>query len=91
MRKIIDLRTLWPLGFATAVFASVEKTGRLIVAHEAVAVSGFGAEIAATRSRKSCHHRLKAPVQRPRRATHSDWPTHPRSKTRRGCDVREDH
>jgi len=31
-----------------AVFASVERTGRLLVAHEAVAVGGFGAEVVAT-------------------------------------------
>ncbi|HMB09174.1 alpha-ketoacid dehydrogenase subunit beta [Saliniramus sp.] len=60
--EIIDLRTLWPWD-RDRVFASVEKTGRLIVAHEAVAVSGFGAEIAATVAQE-LHHRLKAPVQR---------------------------
>ncbi len=60
--EIIDLRTLWPWD-RERVFASVEKTGRLIVAHEAVAVSGFGAEIAATVAQE-LHHRLKAPVQR---------------------------
>ena len=60
--EVIDLRTLWPWDEA-AVFASVEKTGRLIVAHEAVAVSGFGAEIAAS----VAEHRfeaLRAPVCR---------------------------
>jgi pyruvate/2-oxoglutarate/acetoin dehydrogenase E1 component len=60
--EIIDLRTLWPWD-RDRVLASVEKTGRLIVAHEAVAVSGFGAEIAATVA-EALHHRLKAPVQR---------------------------
>ncbi len=60
--EIIDLRTLWPWD-RDRVLASVEKTGRLIVAHEAVAVSGFGAEIAATVAQE-LHHRLKAPVQR---------------------------
>src|ERR1019366_9446766 len=45
--ELIDLRTLWPWD-KQAVLASVAKTGKLIVAHEAVAVAGFGAEIAAT-------------------------------------------
>jgi acetoin:2,6-dichlorophenolindophenol oxidoreductase subunit beta len=45
--ELIDLRTLWPWDEA-AVMASVAKTKKLIVAHEAVSVAGFGAEIAAT-------------------------------------------
>lgn len=60
--EVIDLRTLWPWDRDT-VFASVEKTGRLLVVHEAVAVSGFGAEIAASVA-EALHHRLKAPVRR---------------------------
>ncbi len=60
--EVIDLRTLWPWDRDT-VFASVEKTGRLLVVHEAVAVSGFGAEIAASVA-EGLHHRLKAPVRR---------------------------
>jgi pyruvate dehydrogenase E1 component beta subunit len=45
--EVIDLRTLWPWDRDT-VLASAAKTGRLVVAHEAVRVAGFGAEIAAT-------------------------------------------
>ncbi|SDV48984.1 alpha-ketoacid dehydrogenase subunit beta [Chitinasiproducens palmae] len=45
--EVIDLRTLWPWD-RDAVFASARKTGRVLVAHEAVQVSGFGAEIAAS-------------------------------------------
>ncbi len=44
---LIDLRTLWPWDRA-AVLASASRTGRLLIAHEAVQVGGFGAEIAAT-------------------------------------------
>lgn len=45
--EVIDLRTLWPWDRET-VFASAARTGRVLVAHEAVRVAGFGAEIAAT-------------------------------------------
>jgi pyruvate dehydrogenase E1 component beta subunit len=60
--ELIDLRTLWPWDKGR-VLASVEKTGRLLVAHEAVAVAGFGAEIAATVAEHLAPH-LKAPVRR---------------------------
>ena len=56
--ELIDLRTLWPWD-REAVFASVRKTGRLLVVHEAVTVGGFGAEIAATVAEA-----LGAPVRR---------------------------
>ena len=60
--ELIDLRTLWPWDKAS-VLASVEKTGRLLVTHESVAVAGFGAEIAATVA-EQLGPRLKAPVRR---------------------------
>jgi len=60
--EVIDLRTLWPWD-REAVFASVAKTGRLLVAHEAVQVGGFGAEVAATVA-EHCFGDLKAPVRR---------------------------
>jgi pyruvate dehydrogenase E1 component beta subunit len=43
---VIDLRSLWPWDEA-AVVASVRSTRRLLVVHEAVTVSGFGAEVVA--------------------------------------------
>ncbi|MEO0682742.1 MAG: transketolase C-terminal domain-containing protein [Pseudomonadota bacterium] len=60
--EVIDLRSLWPWDKA-AVLASIEKTGRLIVAQEAVQVGGFGAEVAATVAERA-HAALKAPVKR---------------------------
>jgi len=44
---LYDLRSIWPWDEA-AIVASVQRTGRLLVAHEAVQVGGFGAEIVAT-------------------------------------------
>ena len=49
--EVIDLRSLWPWD-KNAVLDSVNKTGRLIVAHESVAVGGFGAEVVAIVSEK---------------------------------------
>jgi pyruvate dehydrogenase E1 component beta subunit len=60
--EVIDLRSLWPWDKAT-VLDSVAKTGRLLVAHEAVRVGGFGAEIAATVAERA-HGNLKAPIRR---------------------------
>jgi pyruvate dehydrogenase E1 component beta subunit len=45
--EVIDLRSLWPWDKAT-VLASVARTKRLLIAHEAVQTGGFGAEIFAT-------------------------------------------
>jgi pyruvate dehydrogenase E1 component beta subunit len=60
--ELIDLRTLWPWD-RDRVLASVEKTGRLLIVHEAVTVGGFGAEIAACIAEQA-FHRLKGPVRR---------------------------
>jgi len=60
--EIIDLRTLVPLDIDTLA-ASVEKTGRCIVVHEATRTGGFGAEIA-SEIQERCFYSLEAPVLR---------------------------
>ncbi len=60
--EIIDLRTLSPMDRGTIV-ASVQKTGRALVLHEAPKTCGLGAEIAATIG-ESALLSLKAPVMR---------------------------
>jgi len=59
---IVDLRTLWPLDIDTVV-ASVQKTGRVIVVHEAPRTCGFGAELVALVNEKAFVH-LEAPPMR---------------------------
>ncbi|WP_088278485.1 alpha-ketoacid dehydrogenase subunit beta [Ideonella sp. A 288] len=60
--EVIDLRTLKPLDTDT-VLASVRKTGRLVVVHEAAAPCGVGAEVAAIVADRA-FAALKAPVRR---------------------------
>jgi pyruvate dehydrogenase E1 component beta subunit len=60
--EVIDPRTLVPLDLE-AIVESVKRTGRLVVAHEAVEHSGFGAEIAAQVQRAAFDF-LDAPVER---------------------------
>lgn len=60
--EVIDLRTLSPLDTET-IFASVSKTGRAAVIHEAPRTCGLGAEISALITEKLWGS-LKAPVQR---------------------------
>lgn len=60
--EVIDLRCLWPWDRDT-VLTSTRKTGRVLIAHEAVRVGGFGAEIAAVVAEEA-HGALKAPVRR---------------------------
>jgi 2-oxoisovalerate dehydrogenase E1 component beta subunit len=60
--EIIDLRTLVPYDLETIV-ASVNKTGRCVVVHEATLTSGFGAELS-TLIQENCFYHLEAPVVR---------------------------
>lgn len=60
--ELIDLRTLWPLDIETLI-ASVQKTGRCVVAHEAPKTVGLGAEIIALINEKALLW-LEAPVVR---------------------------
>ena len=60
--EVIDLRSVSPLDMPT-LEASVRKTGRLVVVHEASGYVGMGAEIAA-RVTESCFYSLEAPVIR---------------------------
>merc|ERR1740121_2464995 len=60
--EIIDLQTIIPWD-ADAVEASVKKTGRLIVTHEAPSTNGFGAEIV-SKMQERCFLHLEAPIQR---------------------------
>ncbi|MBS2539175.1 alpha-ketoacid dehydrogenase subunit beta [Catenulispora sp. NF23] len=60
--EVVDLRSLVPFDDAT-VTASVRKTGRAVVIHEAVGFGGTGAEVAARVSER-CFHWLEAPVRR---------------------------
>ena len=60
--EVIDLRTLSPLDLEP-VFASVRKTGRAVVVHEAALSLGMGSEIAA-RISEQCFYSLESPVMR---------------------------
>jgi pyruvate dehydrogenase E1 component beta subunit len=60
--EVIDPRTLVPLDLETIV-ASTRRTGRLVVAHEAVRFGGFGAEIAAAVG-AAAFDDLDAPIER---------------------------
>ena len=60
--EIIDLRTLVPLDIE-AIEASVAKTGRCLIVHEATRTSGFGAELSAL-VQERCFYHLEAPIER---------------------------
>ena len=60
--EVIDLRTLVPLDIAT-IEASVKKTGRCVIVHEAPKTSGFGGELSAL-VQERCFYHLEAPIAR---------------------------
>jgi 2-oxoisovalerate dehydrogenase E1 component beta subunit len=60
--EVIDLRSLSPLDMET-IIASVARTGRCVVTHEAPVYGGLGGEIAA-RVTEQCFYQLEAPVSR---------------------------
>ena len=60
--EVIDLRSLSPVDFDT-VSASVKKTGRLVITHEASESGGLGAEIAATLTDRCFYYLESAPVR----------------------------
>jgi len=60
--EVIDLRSLSPLDLETIV-ASVRRTGRCVVVHEAPVTGGLGAEVAA-RVTEQCFYQMEAPVLR---------------------------
>ena len=61
--EILDLRTLSPLDTET-INASVKKTGRAVVVHEAVQFGGFGAEVVSQIMEGEAFRYLKSPVRR---------------------------
>jgi len=67
--EVLDLRTLWPVDIE-AIVASVKKTGRVVVVHEAPKSCGLGAELVALINEKAFLH-LEAP---PVRVTGYDTP-----------------
>ena len=60
--EVVDLRSLSPFDDAT-VAASVRRTGRAVIAHEASGFAGYGAEVAA-RLTEQCFYYLEAPILR---------------------------
>jgi 2-oxoisovalerate dehydrogenase E1 component beta subunit len=60
--EVIDLRSLRPVDIDT-IAASVEKTGRCVIVHEATRIGGFGAELCAL-VQEHCFFSLEAPIER---------------------------
>lgn len=60
--EVLDLRSLVPVD-VDAIVASVQRTGRVLIVHEAARTSGFGAELAALVQERAFGH-LHAPIER---------------------------
>ena len=60
--ELIDLRSIVPLDIDT-IIASVQKTGRCVILHEASRFGGFGAELSAL-IQERCFHHLESPIER---------------------------
>jgi 2-oxoisovalerate dehydrogenase E1 component beta subunit len=60
--EVVDLRTLIPVDIES-IKASVEKTGRCVIVHEATRTSGYGAELTAL-VQEHCFYHLEAPIER---------------------------
>lgn len=60
--EVVDVRSLVPFD-ADTVVDSVNRTGRVVIVHEAPRTAGFGAEVAATVAER-CLYSLEAPVRR---------------------------
>jgi 2-oxoisovalerate dehydrogenase E1 component beta subunit len=60
--EVIDLRTLVPLDIE-AIEASVKKTGRCVIVHEATRTGGYGGELSSL-VQERCFYHLEAPIQR---------------------------
>ncbi len=60
--EVVDLRTITPLDME-AILTAAQKTGRVVIVHEAVKTAGFGAEISALISEKAMEY-MKAPILR---------------------------
>lgn len=61
--EVLDPRTLKPLD-AVPILASVKKTGRVLVVHEAPKIGGFGGEIVSVIAESEAFDYLEAPVRR---------------------------
>jgi 2-oxoisovalerate dehydrogenase E1 component beta subunit len=59
---VVDLRTLLPYD-GEAILASAQKTGRVVIVHEAPRTGGFGAEVSAFLAERAVEY-LKAPIMR---------------------------
>jgi 2-oxoisovalerate dehydrogenase E1 component beta subunit len=60
--EVVDVRSMVPLDIDTLA-ASVAKTGRCLIAHEATRFGGYGAELSASLQER-CFWHLQAPIQR---------------------------